>query len=524
MSPHMLIHKISAGVSVMLLAAACGGGGGGGGSSTPPGGTNPPPAAGSDFDQGVFRNSASFKDICLNPRTGSTDLQGDTEDENYWLRSWSNELYLWYDEIVDEDPADFDTPEYFDLMRTFATTPSGRDRDQFHFTFDTEEWEALSQSGISVEYGARIILLSTTVPREAAIAYVVPGSPADTAGLVRGDRIIEVDGFDLVNSTDPDPLNDGLFPDVVGESHTFLIESSGGGTRSVTLSAANVTEDPVPVSQIINTSSGPVGYLVFTTHIETAEQRLFSEFQSMSAAGVTDLILDLRYNGGGLLDIANETAFMVAGPAAAGGRTFEEIIFNDKHPTTNPVTGGALTPRLFHQVAQGFSVSRGTSLPSVNLPRVFILTTEDTCSASEAIINGLVGIDFEVILIGTDTCGKPFGFYPTDNCGTTYFTIQFQGVNAKGFGDYADGFIPSLAPLEEYEIAGCRVPDDFSRALGDQAESQLAAALTYIETGACPVGATSVGDKSVRVSNGSNASSNSAQELSVPRRMPGRVL
>lgn len=519
--PSVFSKACSMAIAISFITAC--GGGGGGGSSTPPGGSNPP-AAGSDFSQGIFRTSSTFKDICLSPRPGTSDIQGGSADENDWLRSWSNELYLWYDEIVDEDPEAYDTPEYFDLMRTFETTPSGRDKDQAHFTFDTEAWQALSQSGTSVEYGARIVLLSTTVPREAAIAYVVPGSPADTAGVVRGDRILEVDGVDLINSEDPDPLNDGLFPESVGESHTFLIESVGGATRTVTLSAASVIEDPVPVSQVINTPSGPVGYLVFTTHIETAEQRLFNEFQTFSAAGITDLILDLRYNGGGLLDIANEAAFMVAGTAAAGGRTFEEIVFNDKHPSTNPVTGAALVPRAFHQVAQGFSVPQGTSLPSVNLPRLFVLTTEDTCSASEAIINGLIGIDLQVILIGTDTCGKPFGSYPTDNCGTTYFTLQFQGINAKGFGEYADGFIPTEVPVEDYEILGCQIPDDYTRALGDQAEGQLAAALTYIDTGACPVGTTSLQNKSVGISQGAGVRSNQSQALSPPRRMPGRVL
>ena len=79
----------------------------------------------------------------------------------------------------------------------------------------------------------------------------------------------------------------------------------------------------------------------------------------------------------------------------------------------------------------------------MNLSRVYVLTGGTTCSASESIINGLRGVDVEVIQIGSTTCGKPYGFYPEDNCGTTYFSIQFKGVNAAGFGDYADGFSPS---------------------------------------------------------------------------------
>jgi carboxyl-terminal processing protease len=104
-----------------------------------------------------------------------------------------------------------------------------------------------------------------------------------------------------------------------------------------------------------------------------------------------------------------------------------------------------------------------------------VLTSASTCSASEAVINGLRGVDVEVNLIGGQTCGKPYGFTPVDNCGTTYFSIEFRGVNAKGFGDFTDGFAPT-----------CAVPDDLAHALGDPAENQLAAALSYRTTGVCP--------------------------------------
>ena len=93
----------------------------------------------------------------------------------------------------------------------------------------------------------------------------------------------------------------------------------------------------------------------------------------------------------------------------------------------------------------------------------------------------------EVIQIGSTTCGKPYGFYATDNCGTTYFTIQFRGENELGFGDYADGFTPQNAANDiEPKLPGCSVGDDFTAALGDPAELRLAAALDYAETGNCP--------------------------------------
>jgi hypothetical protein len=118
------------------------------------------------------------------------------------------------------------------------------------------------------------------------------------------------------------------------------------------------------------------------------------------------------------------------------------------------------------------------------LKRVFMLTGPGTCSASESIINGLRGIDLPVIQIGSHTCGKPYGFYPADNCGTTYFSIQFKGVNAKGFGDYADGFIPNGTGVAG--VTGCQVADDFAHALGDPAEVRLATALGYAAGQPCP--------------------------------------
>src|SRR5205814_1836239 len=137
-------------------------------------------------------------------------------------------------------------------------------------------------------------------------------------------------------------------------------------------------------------------------------------------------------------------------------------------------------PIPFHTTTQGFSVSRGTPLPTLNLSRVFVLTGAGTCSASESIINSLGGVGVQVIQVGSTTCGKPYGFFPQDNCGTTYFSIQFKGVNAVGFGDYTDGFSPNnTLGVAGTLVPGCSVADDFSRALGDPNEARLAGALGY---------------------------------------------
>ena len=134
-----------------------------------------------------------------------------------------------------------------------------------------------------------------------------------------------------------------------------------------------------------------------------------------------------------------------------------------------------------------FQCTRSDPLPTLNLSRVYVLVSGSTCSASEAIINGLRGVDVEVHLIGSTTCGKPYGFFSQDNCGITYFPIEFQGVNAKGFGSYANGFIPGGTGTTADNVPGCAANDDFNHQLGDPAEGQLAAALFHrsSSSGAC---------------------------------------
>ncbi|HVT34341.1 MAG TPA: S41 family peptidase, partial [Nevskiaceae bacterium] len=298
-----------------------------------------------------------------------------------------------------------------------------------------------------------------------------------------------VDGIDVVNDNTAggvDAINAGLFPAGSGESHQFRVLDNGAATpRDISMTSADITSTPVQYAHTISTPTGAVGYLLFNDHIATAESELVDAFNQLGTTGVQDLVLDLRYNGGGYLDIASEVAYMIAGPASTAGVTFELQQFNDQYSTVNPVTGETITPVPFHSTTQGFTLAEGQPLPTLNLSRVYVLTGSGTCSASEAIINGLRGAGINVIQIGNTTCGKPYGFYPQDNCGTTYFSIEFRGVNAAGFGDYTDGFTPGAADSDA-TVRGCTVADDFTHLLGDSSEARLAAALAYRSSGSCP--------------------------------------
>ena len=496
----------ASGVGLLLLLAACGGGGGGGGPTSTP-------VAPLGWQQGVYKPASGFANLCASPRTGTDpatgkaylDKLGGVLDENNWLRSWSNDLYLWFGEITDQDPGGYSTTAaYFKVLKTMAKTPSGADKDKFHFTYPSDQWYALSVGGSQAGYGADWEVLASQPPRSVVVGYTEPGSPAEAAGLVRGDAVIAIDGIDMVNSnvqSEIDALNAALFPSATGQSHVYTVQDPGAaGTHDVTLVSANITTHPVQDVKTLATASGTVGYMLFNDHLATSEAALVTAFTTLAGSGLSDLVIDIRYNGGGYLDIASEVAYMVAGPGPTTGQTFELTQFNSKYPNTDPVTGQAITPTPFHTTTQGFSTTSGQALPTLNLPRVFVLTGHGTCSASEAIINSLRGVGVEVIQVGSTTCGKPYGFYPQDNCGTTYFTIEFRGVNALGFGDYTDGFSPQNEPpatngsFVGVSLPGCSVADDFSHALGDPAEGRLAAALAYrLNGGSCPVPATGIG-------------------------------
>jgi carboxyl-terminal processing protease len=490
------------GVLASIAVCSCGGGGGGDGGST---GTNSTPSGNGGnsnvWTQGVFKPSATFAAQCAAPRTGTDpgtgkaypDVKGSTLSENNWLRSWTNELYLWYDEVPDQDPSLYSTSDYFDQLKTTQTDAAGQPKDKFHFTYATSTWETLSSSDVEAGYGAQWVLLATTPPRQLVVAYTIPNTPASSANLSRGAQILTIDGVDLVNANDQtsvNTLNAGISPATVGESHTLTVRDLGSSTtRTITLTSQNITENPVPLVTTIPTTMGTVGYMIFNDQQATAEAGLVSAVNQLKSAQITDLILDIRYNGGGYLDIASELAYMIAGPGPTAGQTFYNQQFNAKNPSTNPVSGSPLTPVGFHTQTQGFSLSSGQALPTLNLRRLFVLTGSSTCSASEAVMNGLQGVNIQVIQIGTTTCGKPYGFYPQDNCGTTYFSIEFRGINAQGFGNYPDGFSASNSTVSASgaTLPGCTVSDDFTHALGDPAEARLSAALSYSANGACPV-------------------------------------
>ena len=505
-----LMTTVAAVLTASALLTACGGGGGGSptpspiATTTPTPTPTPTPTSGSlSWTQGVFEPLTEYEQRCENPRSGVdiegnayNDVQGELLQELFWLRSWTNKTYLWNNEVTDQDPAGFsDRVDYFDVLRTFETTASGADKDQFHFSQPTEDFLEQRNAAPTSGYGVEFAVFEASPPRDVRVLFTDPDTPASTPvngqiPFVRGSKILEIDGVDMINGDDVDTLNAGLFPALAGETHTFKVQDPDGSEHTIDITSADIPVKPVNRTAILDTSSGKAGYILFNTFSPfSSEEAIATAITDMKTAGVNELVLDLRYNGGGLLAVAAQLGYMIAGPAATTDqdKIFEALRYNDDAGNTNPLDGSLNEPFPFIDTGVGFSLVNGAPLDSLDLDRVFILTTGNTCSASEAVINGLRGVDIEVVLIGDTTCGKPFGFVPTDNCGETYYTIQFQGQNDKGFGDYTDGFAPNDSSSEfAVKTPGCAVDDDFDSELGDVSEDLLATALSYIENGACP--------------------------------------
>ena len=502
--------KLTAPFLFALILVACGGSG---------------KSSSSSGDTPVIVPTVNQAKVCAAPRPAGTidpqtklaygDVQGKLSDEIAWIASFVNKTYLWYLDVPPVisssyfvgatvpyvDPATntastevlssnyMVVDAYFNSQRSPLLTASGKPKDQFHFTALTTDYLAQSAQGTQAGFGFEVALLAAKPPRQALVAYVTPGSPADQNGIIRGTQFISINGVDVTNGSDITTLNNGLYTPVAATTYTFVVQIPGvTGTSTITMTPVTVTLTPVMNVQTLPAPNSQVGYILYTDQIATAESELITAVNQLKSAnggaGITDLVLDLRYNGGGYLDLASELAYMIAGSNQTAGKFFEQDTFNNKNPFS--ITSVQATVP-FHSTTQGFSATSGQALPQLNLSTVYIITGPGTCSASEAIMNGLKGAGVKVVQVGETTCGKPYGFYPQDNCSTTYFTIQFVGVNYLGFGAYADGFIPGGTGSTANNLPGCVATDDFTNALGNPAEASLATTLYYMHNnGACP--------------------------------------
>jgi carboxyl-terminal processing protease len=403
-------------LAAVLLVAACGGGGG---------------------------DAAS---------TATTAQECSVTGQKAWLRNYMSDWYFWSGSSPNPDPGGYSVADYFEALRYpgDGTVPA----DKWSYFGSAASHDLFYTEGRTLGYGLFYNGLEGTLPLK--IRYVEPRSPAAAAGLVRGDEVLTVNGrsaAELVSSQDY-----GAFGAAVEGEVLTLQVSHDGVTRSVALVSAVYDLTPVSSTRVLELPSGAkAGYLALKDFITQAEAPLADAFAQFRAAGATQLILDLRYNGGGRVSTAKALASLVSG-ASHAGQVFTELRFSARHAASNTT----------------FPLN---AAPGPAFGRVVVLTGPRTCSASELVVNGLRPYA-EVVTVGAATCGKPFGFIPRPYCGYTYSAVNFESVNGRGEGRYYDGLPPT-----------CAVADDFSGSPGDAGEPLTAAALGYLATGTCPASA-----------------------------------
>ncbi|WP_145993876.1 S41 family peptidase [Vibrio sagamiensis] len=445
--------------------------------------------------------SYQLKHQCEEPRVGTDpfngkfypDRYGSTFSEKMYLRAFNHETYLWYDEVIDTDPLTYDTvAHYFASLITSDKTPQGRFKDRFHYIASYDDYMKAQKKGLKAGFGFHFKTLHNQPPRDIRIAYTDDHSPASLQGVVRGDQLLEINGIDVVNTVVEEELsliNQVLSDPDLNQVVTFMFQSTETHPKVVTLTATEVITTPVHNVKVIPLQDKYIGYMQFNSFVSHAQMPLIEAFTFFKDQDIDELIIDLRYNGGGLIGQSAQVAYMISGKSEAS--LFAELIYNDKmaHITQQ---GHNQYQFIDRQIDWENNQPTHSFLPSLNSQRLFVLTSAQTASASELLINGLRGVDIDVIQIGLPTLGKPYGFVPEQNCGNMYFTVQFQSINAKGFYKFDDGFIPtdkdqvSVNTGLDNLVEGCLVSDDLTQLLGDPKEGLLSAALEYITSQRCP--------------------------------------
>ncbi|MCC5854849.1 MAG: peptidase S41 [Idiomarina sp.] len=294
------------------------------------------------------------------------------------------------------------------------------------------------------------------------IRYVYENSPADEIGLRRGDEITAVNGRSVAEWYQRIMSGASTFEDMFGPNEEGVrVDVSwrrpDGTQLSANMDKRQVEANTVMATERFEVDGRDVGYFVFDTFVNRSEADLNAAYDALD--GVDELVIDLRYNGGGLIRVANQLASQAAWDSVEN-EVFLTYLYNANY---QPDT---------------IRFNLGQGITRLNVDRVYVLTTGASCSASELVINALTPF-VEVHTIGERTCGKPVGQRPAQICDEIAFTINFQTVNAEGFGDYFDG-LPVTCPANDTIVGDWGNPND----------PLLATALHHLREGSCPGGAT----------------------------------
>jgi carboxyl-terminal processing protease len=365
--------------------------------------------------------------------------------QNIYVREVMHDLYLWRDQVRWHNPSDFASPENF--LEALRVRPED---DSFSFISPLEADTAFFSESQFVGLGFGLL---QTGPRELRLTEVYPDSPAADAGFHRGDTLVSVGSTSVATLIERGELDRALGPNAPGVSVLLGWRDRSGALREATLVKRVVTIPTVSGTQMFDVGGHRVGYVFFRNFVEPSFAALDQSF-ALLAGRVDDLVLDLRYNGGGLVSVAQYLASLVGG-RRTDGQVFTSFVHNGRYRYLNEAIRFSQAPN------------------ALDLGRLIVITTRASASASELVINALRPF-IPVVVVGDRTFGKPVGQYSLPFCDKVFRPVSFSTLNADGEGDYFDGIPPT-----------CPAADDLSRDLGDPAESSLAEALFFVLNGRC---------------------------------------
>jgi carboxyl-terminal processing protease len=386
------------------------------------------------------KNTDNVSPVSANP---------DLRDSVY---AYSQDIYLWSDNLPSTavfKPTTYPTADsVMKKVRTYSPFVNGKYQDRWSFVIDKETWDNLV-SGNSSDTGAEYGFVADGDLR---VKLVYTQSSAGTQGVKRGWRVLKFNGVDATYAN-IDKLNTELNK----ASQLVLFQKPDGTEQTVTLTSAAYKSDYVMNPKVFLVNGNNVGYFAFDSFLgsnsgQDTKNELDKIFADFKSKNVTELVLDLRYNGGGYGTVSSYLGSLIA-PASAVGKVFVSSVHNSKYSKYNSTD-------LFKNLTN-----------SLKLSRVSIIVNKGTASASEELINGLKPV-MTVKLIGNTTHGKPVGYYALPVMDSYVFPVAIKNINSVGFFDFFQGFTVDKVQS-----------DDITHDLGDPTEACLKSALDYIKTG-----------------------------------------
>jgi C-terminal processing protease CtpA/Prc len=482
-------HKrLCASVAILAVLSSCGGGGGsgggdgggdGGGIVVPPGTTPPPPPP---------------------PATAVCSVR----DRQDWALGQLKEFYLYPSLLATNvNPDSYTTVQaYLDAL---VAPARAQNRDRFFTSISSlAQDEAFLNSGANAGFGVR--LTTDVAAGQVFVAEAFEGSPALAANLDRGTEILAIgsNASDLrtvgaiIAAEGAGGVINALGPATAGLTRLLRVRDAGGATREVTLAKTVFTLDPVSNrygALVLNDGGKRVGYVNFRSFLGgPAEADLRSAFAQFRAAGISEVIVDLRYNGGGLIS----TAVLLTN-LLLGQRSSSDV------QTISVRKAGEVITRFSPQPQ------------SISATRIAFIATGSTASASEVVMNSVLPyLGANAALIGSNTFGKPVGQFFRDRpvCDDRLRVVAFETQNVNRQADYFSGIAAKFQST-------CRAADDVTRPLGDPQEASIRTALDFLAGRQCtPIGG-SASAESPGAGAGKQELLNPAKPSAVQRELPG---